>query len=89
MRDTSEIGLERQNGHLVITVPRLPSRPTLQMCRGRAKVIAARQHHIRTEPDVISYEGLPIPGNGPLSNPQGWIFTFAIAGQESGPPKGP
>jgi hypothetical protein len=52
-------------------VPR--NRLNLQRCRARAKVIAAREG-LRTEPDVISYDGRPLMGL--LRDPQGWTFTF-------------
>jgi hypothetical protein len=75
MSDSAGTSTERRKRLLVVTVPRLPMRSTLRECRARAKVVAARQG-VRTEPEVVPYDGRPTAGNGPMSDPQGWMFRF-------------
>jgi hypothetical protein len=69
--------VERRKKKLIIEVPRIPSRSTLRECRARAKVIAAREG-VHTEPEVSSYDDRR---SAPMSNPQGWIFTFDLFGE--------
>jgi hypothetical protein len=70
---SSEPRVELREQTIIVEVPRTPDRSNLQRCRARAKVIAAREG-LRTEPDVISYDGRPLMGL--LRDPQGWTFTF-------------
>jgi hypothetical protein len=70
---SSEPRVELREETIIVEVPRTPDRSNLHRCRARAKVIAAREG-LRTEPDVISYDGRPLMGL--LRDPQGWTFTF-------------
>jgi hypothetical protein len=81
MAKIPEPSIERRGKKLIVEVPRTPDRSTLRQCRARAKVIAAREG-VRTEPEVSPYDGRPSALGGPMSNPQGWIFTFDLNGDE-------
>jgi broad specificity phosphatase PhoE len=70
---SSEPRVQLREETIIVEVPRTPDRSNLLRCRARAKVIAAREG-LRTEPEVISYEGRPFMGL--LRDPQGWTFTF-------------
>ena len=57
-------------------MPRIGSRLTLDACRAEAMAVA-RKDGIRGEPEVESYDGWH-SSNGPLSNPQGYIFSWNV-----------
>jgi len=59
-----------------ITMPRIGSRLTLEACRAEAMAIA-RKEGIRGEPEVENYDGWH-SSNGPLSNPQGYVFSWNV-----------
>jgi hypothetical protein len=65
-----------------ITMSRIGSRLTLEACRAKA-MAAARKQGIRGEPEVESYDGLH-SSNGPLSNPQGYIFSWSVDEEQAG-----
>jgi hypothetical protein len=57
-----------------IVMPRIGSRLTLEACRAEAMAIAHKEG-IRGEPEVENYDGWH-SSNGPLSNPQGYVFSW-------------
>jgi hypothetical protein len=59
-----------------MVMPRIGSRLTLDACRAEAMAIA-RKKGVRGEPEVESYDGWH-SSNGPLSNPQGYIFSWNV-----------
>jgi hypothetical protein len=59
-----------------MVIPRIGSRLTLDACRAEAMAIA-RKKGIRGEPEVESYDGWH-SSNGPLSTPQGYIFSWNV-----------
>ena len=59
-----------------MVMPRIGSRLTLDACRAEAMAIA-RKEGIRGEPEVESYDGWH-SSKGPLSNPQGYIFSWNV-----------
>ncbi len=59
-----------------ITMPRIGSRLTLDACRAKAMAVAHKEG-IRGEPEVETYDGWH-SSNGPLSNPQGYIFSWNV-----------
>ncbi len=65
-----------------ITMPRTRNRLTLDACRAEAMVVAGKEG-IRGEPEVESYDGRH-SSNGPLSNPQGYIFSWNVDEEQAG-----
>jgi hypothetical protein len=63
-------------------MPRIGSRLTLEACRASAMAVARKQG-IRGEPEVESYDGLH-SSNGPLSHPQGYIFSWSVDEEHAG-----
>jgi hypothetical protein len=59
-----------------ITMPRIGSRLTIDACRAEAMAVA-RKEGIRGEPEVENYDGWH-SSNGPLSNPQGYVFSWNV-----------
>jgi len=57
-------------------MPRIGNRLTLDACRAEAMAMA-RKEGIRGDPEVESYDGWH-SSNGPLSNPQGYIFSWNV-----------
>jgi hypothetical protein len=59
-----------------MVMPRIGSRLTLDACRAEAMAMA-RKEGVRGDPEVESYDGWH-SSNGPLSNPQGYIFSWNV-----------
>jgi hypothetical protein len=71
---------------LIIRVPRIEGRHTLEACRYLA-LETARRHGIRSAPDFRLYDGLPAARGGPLSEPQGYDFSWELPAYDVGEPK--
>jgi hypothetical protein len=78
-----ENGRWGRDGHdLLIEVPRLDKRFSLERCRAEAQMAARSQGFSGPPDEVSSYDGTPTAMGGPLTNPQGYVFTWYAPGSE-------
>jgi hypothetical protein len=73
--DSNWGAVEELGARLGVMVPRLPSRSTLEQCRALATAIVAK-YEVIGDPDVEPYDGQLRAWGGPMSNPQGYYFSW-------------